>query len=249
MTAAITGVLAALAAGTLSIAILYASIPRLRPSRRLNQLNATVGGRASRWAQAVSGVNTPWRKRKRAAVRRAVEAGCQEIIITWAEGLRAGESLFQAIQRSARSSNPPWSTLLGQALDRYLAGLSLPEALRPWEELESRPVRLVVRAVTIHQQAGGNLADALLRLAESLRQEDSLRRDMEARTAEARWTAYFVAATPFAMALYLLASAPDLLSPLLTHPAGRLALGYALFSWAAGLFSLRRLTRHEAMGK
>lgn len=216
------------------------ALPSRRRLRRLQE-SACTGGGVPRPA-AASPAAAPRAGPPRRA-RRASGAECEDVLLHVAESLRAGESLPQALRRAQRETGGGWSALLAEALARYDGGAPLTRALAPLEATGERAARLLVRAVEIHRRTGGNLAEALLKLAAGMREERLLQGEIAARTAEARWTAYCVAATPVLLLLYFLAGNPSLLAPLLTHPAGNAGLAYALVSWSTGFAVLRRLTR------
>lgn len=220
-----------------------ARVRRLHGRRRLRLLqeSARAGGGGPRGGGAAPAARLPAGPPRRA--RRASGAECEDVLLHVAESLRAGESLPQALRRAQRETGGGWSALLAEALARYDGGAPLARALAPLEATGERAARLLVRAVEIHRRTGGNLAEALLKLAAGTREERLLQGEIAARTAEARWTAYCVAATPLLLLLYFLAGNPSLLAPLLTHPAGNAGLAYALVSWSAGFAVLRRLTR------
>lgn len=218
---------------------------------------AWVGRRSKRLSQMVAGlrpgqpaVSTVTRAllerllgRYRAPRRRkSLDTGCEDVIVGIAEALRAGESLLQALVRTRGNAPGPWADLLDEVLARYERGTPLIEALSLLDQTGNRPAGLLVRATEISLRAGGNLAEALLKLAQGVREEQLLHGEMRAKTAEARLTAYCVSATPGLLAAYFLVAAPDMLSPLFTDPVGRLGLLYALISWLAGFLFLRRLT-------
>lgn len=240
LTACAAGVAAAaataLAAGLLS---------RRRTLRRAARVAGAPGaGPAGRAAAFVDGLLRRHLSARGTARRRAqAERDLDDVLMEVAESLRAGESLVQALQRTASSARGIWKQLLSDVLDHYDQGLPLPDAVRALDGLGSRHITLFVRAIQIHQRTGGDLAEVLLRLAETVRDQRLFEGEIRARTAESRWTAYFVAATPFLLLAYFLAAAPAMLFPLLAHPAGRIGLAYALASWAAGLAVLRRLVR------
>lgn len=237
-------ILAGWAAATLAFSAL--SIALILTGRRCARLFRVIPGsrseRPSPAATARTLLDRVAGHRRTHRRRKGLDAGCEEVIVEIAEALRAGESLLQAIIRARGGAPAPWADLLGDVLARYERGVPLVEALGLLARTGSRPALLLARATEISLRAGGNLPEALLKLAQGVREEQLLHREMRAKTAEARWTAYCVAATPGLLAAYFLAGAPDLLAPLLTDPIGRVGLLYALISWLAGILILRRLT-------
>lgn len=180
--------------------------------------------------------------------RKNLETGFEDVIVEIAEALRSGETLLQALTRAGRSAPRPWVGLIREVLARYERGIPLIQALGVLEPAGGRPARLLVRATDISLRAGGNLPEALFKLAQGVREERLLRSEITARTAEARWTAYCVAATPGLLVAYFLFGAPDMFAPLLTDPLGRLGLLYAIVSWLMGFLVLRHLAAFDTPG-
>jgi len=232
---------AALAALAAFLAALAAAPAALRRQERLAALAGRAAARAG--TRALERLRRLSRRGEGRRLRLQLEATCEDVFVDLAEGLRAGESLLQALRRVQRQAPGPWRAVLAEVLSRYDGGVPLNQALAQLELHGGRPLRLFVRAVAIHARTGGNLSDVLFKLAASWREERLLEGQLQARTAEARWTAYCVAATPFLLMTYCLASAPELLRPLVAEPLGRLGLLYAACSWSLGVAVLRRLTR------
>lgn len=236
---------AALAFAALSLALSWTG----RRAMRLSQV--VMGGHAARTTplSIPRALLSRIEGRHRARLRlKNLDAACEDVIVEIAEGLRAGETLLQALTRAGGNAPAPWAGLLDEVLVRYERGTPLVQALDVLDRTGSRPARLLLRATEISLRAGGNLAEALLKLAQGVREDRLLKGEMRARTAEARATAYCVAATPGLLAAYFLIGAPDMFAPLITDPLGRLGLLYAIVSWLVGFLVLRRLTTFNLQG-
>ncbi|MBX5464714.1 MAG: type II secretion system F family protein [Clostridia bacterium] len=185
-------------------------------------------------------------RRRREAMEEAMEAAILEI----SEALRAGASIFLAVEQAARHAEPLLAPHLEQVLRLYRSGVSLSLALRHLEEVPGceEGGRRLGQVLRLHRRTGGDPRLALARLSESLRRERQRRAQQAARTAEARWTAHFLAALPPLIFLYMVATGASPLGLLGASPAGRVALAYALLSWLAGIGVVDRLTRTGEAG-
>lgn len=227
-------------------ALVTAVLPSTRASKaeRLEMLavDSDAGG-TSRFRRVVDAARSLWSVRSGVSSRRKFEEGVEDVLVDIAEGVRAGESLLQALKRVSAHASGPWRPLLRDVLARYDGGVSLSEALRVLAGAGGKGTELMVIALEIHQRVGGDLPSALLGLAQTVRDQRLLVGDMRARTSEARWTAYLLAALPVFLGVYMLWSAPGMMAPLIAGGVGKVALLYAGVSWLAGIATLRRLTR------
>ncbi len=176
--------------------------------------------------------------------RRALEESLGGVLLEMAELLRSGLGLLQVVEMLHAAASGPWREAWERVLQRYAGGDTLASALDGVLREEGIPsLHLLARACAVHQREGGDLAGACLRLAEDHRERHLLRREAQARSGEARFTARFLACLPFGMTFYLAVAAPDALRLLLLEPVGRLAVGYALVSWSLGVWLVARAAR------
>lgn len=163
-----------------------------------------------------------------------------------ASSLQAGYSLPQAIGTVVREGEPPVSTEFNRAMVETRLGLPLEDALTGVaERLSSRDFSWVVMAVRIQREVGGNLAELLNTVAETLRERDRLRRQVQTLSAEGRLSGWILGALPLVFAVYLTLVRPEYLRPLLTTPAGWVLLGFAAVLLASGIFWVSRVVRVE----
>lgn len=236
------GIGAALTVASLILGVLPLFLGRMsRPERARTAVPAGLAAGPSKRPPAARGIAAAIAFRR---ARREAEGGLDDVLVEVAEHLRAGYSLVQALRQAAEGGvKPPWPHLLKEVLERYEQGVTLPEALSTLERMGGQSVNLAVQAIRFHYRSGGNLGEVLLRLADDLREARLLRGEVEARTAEARWTAFIVAVIPFVLATYFGMSNPGWVAPLLDDPAGRLGAAYAAVSWLTGVLLVHRLLR------
>jgi tight adherence protein B len=92
------------------------------------------------------------------------------------------------------------------------------------ERMESRDWEWVVMAIRIQREVGGNLAELLLGVAETLRERDYLRRHVRALSAEGRLSCYILGGLPPGFLVFLTVSKPDYVYPLYHTPLGYILL-------------------------
>lgn len=169
-----------------------------------------------------------------------------ESLGTMANFLRAGFSFQQAMEVVAQESSPPLATELRRTLQEIELGITLQEAL---EHLKSRvastDLALVVTAVNIQQQVGGNLAEVLDSVGSTIKERARVRAEVKALTAQGRISGWIIGVLPFALAAFLLAVNPEYVMLLFKHPLGLAMITTALVGEVIGLFMISRIVRVE----
>jgi tight adherence protein B len=111
--------------------------------------------------------------------------------------LKVGHPFASAVQIVAKEVQDPLGTEFGVIADEAAYGRDVGEALKDMaERLDMQDMRFLAVAVTIQQQAGGNLAEILAGLAQVIRARFRLFRRVKAITAEAKWSGKFLSAFP-----------------------------------------------------
>jgi len=113
------------------------------------------------------------------------------------------------------------------------------------DRMQSEDFAWAVMAIEIQREVGGNLAEVLQTVADTMLQRNRLRREIKALTAEGRISAVVLGLLPFAMALFLVVSNPDYLEPLITTTGGIIAIVVGGLLMIAGGFWLRKIVNIE----
>jgi tight adherence protein B len=163
-----------------------------------------------------------------------------------AGSLSAGYSLPQAIDAAARESQEPISSELDRALVEARLGIPIEEALEDVaERMGSQDFTWVVLAIGIQRQTGGNLAELLTTVANTLRDREQLRRQVRVLSAEGRLSAWILGLLPVAFAGFLAVTQPEYLAPLLQDPLGWVLLGLGVALVGVGAIWLSRVVKVE----
>lgn len=157
--------------------------------------------------------------------------------------LRVGHPFSSTIQVVAKEVSDPLATEFGIIADESAYGRDMGDALKEMaERLDMQDLRFLAVAVTIQQQAGGNLAEILSGLAKVIRARFRLFRRVKAITAEAQWSGKFLSAFPIAAMIGINVVDPNYYDPVMDHelfiPAC-VAVGVFL---GVNLFVMRMLT-------
>jgi tight adherence protein B len=178
--------------------------------------------------------------------KRVFEAQLPDTLVLLATSLRAGYSLLQAVEAVASEAPQPTSREFGRAMAESRLGIGVVEAMQGIaQRMQSEDFSWAVMAIEIQREVGGNLAEVLQTVADTMRQRNRLRGEIKALTAEGRISAIILGALPFVLFAFLFASNRDYLSPLLTRTAGIIAMVVGLVLMAAGWWWLKKIVDIE----
>ena len=178
--------------------------------------------------------------------RRAFESQLPEVLRMLSGALRSGYSLSQGMQSVAGEIAEPISSELRRALAQARLGESIDEALaEAGRRMHNRDWEVAVCAIRIQREVGGNLAELLNGVADTMVSRERLRRDVRTLTAEGRLSALVLGALPPAIGLMMFLRNPEYISVLFTEPLGRVLLGGSSLLVATGFVWIRRTVRIE----
>ncbi len=169
-----------------------------------------------------------------------------DAMLMMAGSLRSGFGVAQTIDNVAQEMEAPMGVELQRALLEIRLGREIESALGAVaQRMDNEDFGWVVDAMRIHRQVGGDLAQILDQVAETIRSRNRLRRQVAALTAEGRLSALVLAVLPLGVTAVLYVSNPGYLRPLVDETAGRLMLIASLAMLGAGAVWLRKLIDME----
>ncbi len=181
------------------------------------------------------------RRRRSTRARVAAQEDFPEALESLAEAIRAKGSLRLGILEVAASCPPSVAGAFRRAASLLEGGLSLEDAVGELDEVADLPGSAALElALRTHVEAGGNLPGALEALAASLRQRNSIRRELDSLTAQARLSSVVLASAPlgFAALSYVLGLGGRFL---LRTPQGLCLVVAGLALEAVGFWWVRRI--------
>ena len=196
----------------------------------------------------VIGLSLPWLFLALAKSRRENKFLSQlpDTLQLLAGSLAAGYSLPQAMDSVARETRAPISNEFSRALVEARLGLLPEDALEGIAtRTGSRDFSWIVMAIRIQRDIGGNLAELLATVAETLRERERLRRHVSSLSAEGRLSGWILGALPVIFAVYLSTVRPEYIAPLFTTRMGLLLLGIGVVSLAIGAFWMAKVIKVE----
>ena len=121
-------------------------------------------------------------------------------------------------------------------------GATVERALDDMDKRVSSPdFSLVVTAVLIQQQVGGDLAHILDTISQTIQDRIRMRREVKTVTAQGRMSGWVLAALPIATGLLLSSISPGYMDPLLSDRLGHMAIVAAVVLEIIGFFIIQRI--------
>ncbi len=160
--------------------------------------------------------------------------------------LRAGYGLGQAIEVVVERLPPPMSTEMEKVTRAVNLGLPLQQALEDAvERIGSEDFSMVVVAINVHYETGGNLAETLEIISDTVRDRLRMLAEIRVLTAQQRFTGYVLAALPLFTALAVFLINPGYIMDLFQPGWIRLLPAGAVFLQVLGFFVIRRIVDIE----
>lgn len=196
----------------------------------------------------VMGAALPWAWLRRRHSKRLAGFSAQlaETLTLMGGGLSAGLSLPQAIDTVVREGQEPMAGELRRALVEQRLGVDVEEALDGVaDRMESQDFAWVVMAIRIQREVGGNLAELLNTVSDTLREREYLRRQVRVLSAEGRMSAWVLGGLPILMFGFLLLTRPEAIRPLYTEFLGIVMLTVASVLLVLGFIVMSKLVKVE----
>ncbi len=165
-----------------------------------------------------------------------------DALVIMANALRSGFSFLQSMDMVRRELPDPIAREFGRTFQEMNLGTPTEEALENLNtRVGSEDLELVVTAVLIQRQVGGNLAEILDNIAGTIRERVRIKGEIKTLTAQGRISGIIIGLLPIILAGILSFLSPGYLKPLVEHPMGRAMLLAALVMEVAGLILIRRI--------
>jgi tight adherence protein B len=174
----------------------------------------------------------------------AFNAQISDTLTLMASSLRSGYSFMRAMQVVASEMPAPIAEEFTRVLDECNVGVPTEEALRRLvERTNSYDMDLVVTAVTIQIQLGGNLAEILDTIAETIRERVRINAEMRALTADGKLSGIILVALPIVLGGVILALNPAYMRTLIDEQTGRIMLIVGGVFMVVGSIVIHRMLR------
>lgn len=169
-----------------------------------------------------------------------------EALTIISNGLRAGYSFPQAMSVVGREMGPPigeefsrviWENRMGKPLEEVLHNLG--------ERTGNDDLNLVITALLIQKQVGGNLAEILDNISHTIRERVRIKGEIKTLTAQGRLSAIIIILLPIGVAAFLMFMNPEYMLTLVQDTLGLILLGVAVVMQIIGIFIIRKIVNIE----
>jgi tight adherence protein B len=184
-----------------------------------------------------------WVSRRISGRLNAFNKQLPDTITLLSNSLRAGSSFLQSVELVSRESPAPMGPEMGRVVREVNLGLGMEEALANMvRRIKSDDLDLMVTAIGVQTQVGGNLAEILDTIAFTIRERVRIKGEIRTLTAQGRYSGYLVAFLPVAIAVTLNFINPEFMQPLFTELIGQILLATGIIMMAIGFLAIRKIT-------
>ncbi len=160
--------------------------------------------------------------------------------------LRAGYSTMQAMEVISNEMPAPISEEFGRVVLELQLGVpfdtSMSNLLR---RMPSPDMDLVVTAMNVQREVGGNLAEVLDSISFTIRERVRIKGEIKVMTSQGRITGYLITGIPFVLGAFIYFINPEFMGLLFTDPCGWIMLGLSVFLIFLGYFSITKIVNIE----
>lgn len=178
--------------------------------------------------------------------RKAFTEQLGDCLTTVANALRAGYSFQQAMDVVAREMEPPISSEFERVSTDVAMGVTLEEAMEQMNQrVGSADFDLVVTAVLIQREVGGNLAQILDTISYTINERIRMKREINALTAQGRFSAWVLIVLPFVVAAFCWMFNHDQMLIFVNEESGRIALAVIIIMQIIGFVVIQKIVDIE----
>lgn len=173
----------------------------------------------------------------------AFEGQLADTLGLWVNALRSGYSVLQAMEAIAQDAPEPTKQEFQRVVKEVQIGISMGDALQHMlDRIDSEDLDLVVTAVNIQREVGGNLAEILEVIGHTIRERIKLKGEIRVMTSQGRYTGYLISGLPIILALFLNFASPGYMNEMFTNRiCGWPLLGIALALVGTGTAIIQKI--------
>jgi tight adherence protein B len=178
-----------------------------------------------------------------------------DTLTLWVNALRAGSSVLQGMETIATESPAPISVEFERVVQEVRLGLSVEQALdNMYHRVPSDDLDLVITAVNIQREVGGNLAEVLDNISFTIRERVRIKGEIRTLTAQGRISGWIITFLPVALAFLMYLINPEYISELWVReepfilpsiPCGWVVIGFSVGMIGLGGYAISRIVDIE----
>ncbi|MCT4619415.1 MAG: type II secretion system F family protein [Marinisporobacter sp.] len=185
---------------------------------------------------------------KRKAYKRLLKfnSSLPDMITIIVGSLRAGFSFPQALKSVVEESDSPVKEEITLVLKEMQYGGNIEEALYHLKErMNSEDLELMIQAILIQRQVGGNLATVLDIIVQTIRDRNAIQRQVITLTAQGRLSGMIIGLLPIILSFAIYFINPEYITILFTQKIGLIMVGIGIFSAIIGFILIQKITTIE----
>ena len=187
-----------------------------------------------------------WYRSKKARRLRLIEHQLPDALAMVAGSLRAGSSLNIALENLVTEQSPPLAQEFDMLLKEQRLGVELEVALANMEErIPLQDFSMLATALRINREVGGNLADTISSLGETLRRKGTMEGKIKSLTAQGQMQGYVMTGLPLLLGVLLNFLEPEAMSKLWTTGIGWAVMAVIVVMLALGYTMIKKITSIE----
>jgi tight adherence protein B len=156
--------------------------------------------------------------------------------------LRAGHSILRAIDASANESQAPTSEEMRRIVSETSLGRDLLVSLNDTaDRMKSEDFVWIAQAIQINREVGGNLAEVLDQVNETIRERSEIKGHIKALAAEGKFSAYILMALPVGIVVMLSLVNPGYMNKMYTNPLGWIMIVASIIMMTIGGLWMRKI--------
>jgi tight adherence protein B len=157
-------------------------------------------------------------------------------------GIKAGQSLTQSMERVVENMKGPLSEEFGLVLNKIRLGMATEEALNEFgDRIPRQDVQMFVTSVNILKETGGNLAETFQTITQTVRERQKVEKKIQALTAQGKMQATIISLVPFLLLVMFYFLDRNYVIPLFSKPLGWLCLAVMLTLQVIGLIVMKKV--------
>jgi tight adherence protein B len=183
-----------------------------------------------------------WLKRKLRKIRDEFSDQLPPNLQVLASAMRAGHSFSGALAVAVENAHEPSRREFRRAVNDDHLGVSMDEALRRVAaRMDNRDLHQVALLSELQRTAGGNAAEVIDTVVDTIRERGEIRRLVRTLTVQGRMARWILTAIPAVVAFFLWLLQPSLMAPLFVTTGGQMALVLAGLMTVAGSLMIQRI--------
>ncbi|MDD4334522.1 MAG: type II secretion system F family protein [Desulfotomaculaceae bacterium] len=165
-----------------------------------------------------------------------------DALVIMANSLRSGFSFLQAMDMVRKEIPDPIAKEFGVALQEMNWGTPTEAALQNMSSrVGSEDLELVVTAVLIQRQVGGNLAEVLDNIANTIRERVRIKGEIKTLTAQGRMSGLIIGLLPIFLTAAIYMLSPEYIGVLFSSKTGLLMISFAVLFQILGMAIIRKI--------